>query len=98
QPARVEYSPPDKSGPVMLEIQHGVFAEKIRTWMYGREQASRIPLIIHQAADGDFGPFLREAIGLSIPDFVAYGLYFSVTCQEDVPFIDQAKAERLNAG
>src|SRR5438046_6686411 len=50
QSARVEYSPPDKSSPVMLEIKHGVFAEKIRTWMYGREQASRIPLIIHQAA------------------------------------------------
>src|SRR5438046_4413587 len=45
-PARAEYS--DKSAPV--EIQGGVFAEKIRTWMYGREQASRIPLIIHQAA------------------------------------------------
>jgi pimeloyl-ACP methyl ester carboxylesterase len=98
QPARVEYSLPDKSAPVMLEIQHGVFAEKIRTWMYGREQASRIPLIIHQAAHGDFGPFLREAIGPSIPDFIADGMYLSVTCAEDVPFIDQVEAERLNAG
>src|SRR5438477_1741417 len=97
-PARVNYSPPDKSGSVMLEIQHGVFAEKIRTWMYGREQASRIPLIIHQAARGDFGPFLREAIGPSIPDFIADGMYLSVTCAEDIPFINQAEAERLNAG
>jgi pimeloyl-ACP methyl ester carboxylesterase len=98
EPARVEYSPSDKSGPVMLEVQQGVFAEKIRTWMYGREQASRIPLIIHQAAHGDFGPFLREAIRPSIPDFIADGMYLSVTCAEDVPFIDQAEAARLNAG
>jgi len=97
-PARVNYSPPDKSGSVMLEVQQGVFAEKIRTWMYGREQASRIPLIIHQAAHGDFGPFLREAIAPSIPDFIADGMYLSVTCAEDVAFIDQAEAERLNAG
>ncbi len=82
----------------MLEIQHGVFAEKIRMWMYGREQASRIPLIIHQAAHGDFGPFLREAIAPSIPDFIADGMYLSVTCAEDVPFIDQAEAAHLNAG
>jgi pimeloyl-ACP methyl ester carboxylesterase len=98
EPARVEYLPPDKSGPVVLEVQRGVFAEKIRTWMYGRDQASRIPLIIHQAAHGDFGPFLHEAIGPSIPDFIADGMYLSVTCAEDVPFIDQAEAARLNTG
>ena len=97
EPARVEYSPPDKSGPVMLEVQRGVFAEKIRTWMYGRDQASRIPLVIHQAAHSDFGPFLREAIGPSIPDFIADGTYLSVTCAEDVPFIDQTEAANLNA-
>ena len=34
QPARVEYSPPGKSAPTTVEIQRGVFAEKIRTWMY----------------------------------------------------------------
>jgi pimeloyl-ACP methyl ester carboxylesterase len=96
-PARVEYSPPDKSAAGTVEIQRGVFAEKIRTWMYGRDQASRIPLIIHQAAHGDFAPFLREAIAPSIPDFIADGMYLCVTCAEDVPFIDQEEAARMNA-
>jgi pimeloyl-ACP methyl ester carboxylesterase len=95
--ARVKYSPPDKSAPVMLEVQRDIFAEKIRTWMYGREQASRIPLIIHHAAKGDFAPFLREAIRPSIPDFIADGMYLSVTCAEDVPFINQEEAAKLNA-
>jgi pimeloyl-ACP methyl ester carboxylesterase len=98
QPARVEYSAPDKSAPVILEIQRDIFAEKIRTWMYGREQASRIPLIVHRAAQGDFGSFLREAIGPSIPDFISDGMYLSVTCAEDVPFIIQEEAAKLNAG
>jgi len=98
EPARVEYSPPDKSAPAMLEIQRDIFAEKIRTWMYGRDQASRIPLIIHRAAQADFSPFLREAIGPSIPDFIADGMYLSVTCAEDVPFINQEEAAKLNAG
>lgn len=98
QPARVEYSPPDGSAPVKLEVQRDIFAEKIRMWMYGREQASRIPLIVRHAAQGDFSPFLREAIRPSIPDFIADGMYLSVTCSEDVPFIDQEEAVRLNAG
>jgi pimeloyl-ACP methyl ester carboxylesterase len=97
-PARVEYSPPDKSAAATVEIKPGVFAEKIRTWMYGRDLASRIPLIIHHAAQGDWAPFLREAISPSIPDFIADGMYLSVTCAEDVPFIDQEEAARMNAG
>src|SRR5262249_12355654 len=57
-----------------------------------------IPLIVHHAAQGDFAPFLQQAIAPSIPDFVADGMYLSVTCVEDVPFIDQKEAARLNAG
>jgi pimeloyl-ACP methyl ester carboxylesterase len=96
QPARVEYAPPKKAAPVTVEIQRDVFAEKIRTWMYDRDQAARIPLIIHHAAEGDFAPFLQQAIAPSIPDFVADGMYLSVTCAEDVPFVDQGEAGRLN--
>jgi pimeloyl-ACP methyl ester carboxylesterase len=97
QPAHVEYSPPGKSAPTTVEIQRGVFAEKIRSWMYGRDKAARIPLIVHHAAAGDFTPFLQQAIAPSIPDFVADGMYLSVTCAEDVPFINQEEAAGLNA-
>ena len=66
--------------------------------MYSEDSARRIPLMVHRAASGDFGPFLREAIKPGIPDFIADGMYLSVTCAEDVPFIDQAEAAKLNAG
>jgi pimeloyl-ACP methyl ester carboxylesterase len=98
QPARVEYSPRDKSAPTTVEIQRGVFAEKIRTSMYRRDQAARIPMIIHHAANGDFVPFLQQAVAPSIPDFVADGAYLSVTCAEDVPFINPEEATTLTAG
>jgi pimeloyl-ACP methyl ester carboxylesterase len=98
QPARVEYSPPGKSAPTTVEIQRGVFGEKIRSWMYDRDKAARIPLIVHHAAASDFAPFLQQAIAPSIPDFVADGMYLSVTCAEDVPFINQQEAAQLNAG
>lgn len=95
-PARVQYSPADKSPPVAVEIQRDIFAEKIRTWMYGQDKARRIPLIIHQAALGDFAPFLRDAISPANPDFIADGMYLSVTCAEDVPFIDPKEAAEQN--
>jgi pimeloyl-ACP methyl ester carboxylesterase len=100
EPARVSYTPPDKSGTVTVDIQRDVFAEKIRSRMYSRESASRIPLVIHRAAEGDYGPFLKEAIpdDRSRPDFIADGMYLSVTCAEDVPFIDQEEAVKANAG
>jgi len=97
QPARVEYSPSKSTASTIVEIQRGVFAEKIRTWMYDRDKAARIPLIVHHAAEADFAPFLRQAIAPSIPDFLADGMYLSVTCAEDVPFIDQEEAANLNA-
>ena len=97
QPARVEYSPPGKIAPTTVEIQRDVFAEKIRNCMYGRDKAARIPLIVHHAAEGDFSPFLQQAIAPSIPDFIADGMYLSVTCAEDVPFINQDEAVALNA-
>jgi pimeloyl-ACP methyl ester carboxylesterase len=97
QPARVEYSSGDKAAPTTVEIQRGVFAEKIRTWMCERDKAARIPMIVHHAAGGDFAPFLQQAIGPSIPDFIADGEYLSVTCAEDGPFINQQEAAKLNA-
>src|SRR4029077_9342716 len=94
QPAHVEYSSDGKAAPTTVEIQRGVFAEKIRTWMYGRDKAARIPMIVHHAAGGDFAPFLQQAIGPSIPDFIADGEDLSVTCAEDVPFINQEEAAK----
>jgi pimeloyl-ACP methyl ester carboxylesterase len=76
EPARVEYPLPDKSATVTVEIQRDIFAEKLRFRMYSPDGARRVPLIIHQAARGDFRPFLKEAIPAdrSVPDFIADGM------------------------
>lgn len=95
-PARAEYE--SNSTPrTSVEIQRDIFSEKIRNFLYARDQASRIPLIIHRAANGDFQPFLHDAMGPAVADFIADGMYLCVTCAEDVPFIDQAEAAKMNA-
>ena len=77
EPARIQYSPDNKSASGTVEIQRDIFTEKIRNWMYGADKARKIPFIIHQAARGDFVPFLKEAIAPGIPDFIADGMYLS---------------------
>ncbi len=57
EPARVEYSPPDQSGAVTVEIGRDIFAEKLRSTMYSTAGARQIPLIIHHAARATLGRF-----------------------------------------
>jgi pimeloyl-ACP methyl ester carboxylesterase len=97
-PAQALYkSPKKKSKAVSVEIRRDVFAEQIRYLLYYRHQSNQVPLIVHRAADGDFQPFLRQATGPSLADIIADGAYLCVTCAEDVPFIDQAEAEKMDA-
>jgi pimeloyl-ACP methyl ester carboxylesterase len=99
EPARVAYALPEGGGEVTVEIRADIFAEKLRKHMYSPAGARQVPLVVHQAARGDFSPFLQLMIpkDRSRPDFDADGVYLSVTCAEDTRFIDQEEAARMNA-
>jgi pimeloyl-ACP methyl ester carboxylesterase len=63
-----------------VSMSHGVFVERLRLMLYDLEGASRVPLVIHQAARGDWGPFATFS-----PDGVTSGvsvMYLTVTCSE----------------
>jgi len=52
--------------------------------------------MIHLAAQGDFGPMTRSALEFRV-NLVATGsngMYLSVTCAEDLPFIKPGEGER----
>jgi len=100
EPAHVRYVSKDGKTDEPVEITRDVFAEKIRTQLYAVFSARRVPWLIHTAARGNFAPFLHAIIPAdrNTPEFIADGMYLSVTSAEDVPFIDPAEAEKLNAG
>ena len=87
---------------IEVEIRHDIFAEELRSRLYAPPGARRVPYIIQEAAKGNFEPYLRVAIppdpSLKVSNLIADGMYLSVTCAEDVPFIDPVEAERLNRG
>ncbi|HVG07987.1 MAG TPA: alpha/beta fold hydrolase [Thermoanaerobaculia bacterium] len=68
----------------------GLVAEGIRFLMYGPAAAS-LPLQIHKAAHGDLAPLVQMSIErrLDITEGLDWGMDFSVTCAEDLPFITE---------
>ena len=84
---------------VEVRPNRGLVAEGIRYLLYS-QAARQVPLWIHQAYEGDLAPLVTAALGrrVSIPDGIAVGLFLSVTCAEEVPFIDPAAVPRETAG
>ena len=85
QPARVELT----AGTVS-EFTHGELAEAVRYMLYSPRDARRVPLLLSLAASGDYTPIARASLdhrrGLQRLNM---GMYLSVTCSEDIPFIDE---------
>ncbi|HET7694241.1 MAG TPA: alpha/beta fold hydrolase [Vicinamibacterales bacterium] len=92
-PATVEVAHPDggAAGRVVLTRDHA--AEAIRYMTYVPRSAADVPLVLHRAYTGDHRPladFLirdRRTGGFD-------GLYLSITCAEDVPFLSGDAADR----
>lgn len=99
-PARVELINPLTEKLQNVSLKLGVFAERLRMMLYDRAPASIVPLLIHRAYEGDFKPFILAALpqARGIYQSLSLGMYFSVTCSEDVPFITEDEIKRETAG
>lgn len=85
----------DSSTPARsISLSRGAFAEKVRLMLYAPEVSSVLPLLIHHAFSGEFGPFaeLADEMGQQIARLGGMGMYLSVTCTEDVTQITSAEA------
>jgi pimeloyl-ACP methyl ester carboxylesterase len=95
-PANVKYAQPKSNVEYLLRVTADIFAEFLRSRLYSPASSRIVPLIIHQASLGDFKPFLDAVIpeNNEIRNNDADGLYLSITCAEDVPFIHAASARK----
>lgn len=97
---RATVKSPADGKPVAVTIPRDIFAEQIRFTLYNAFTASATPYAVHRAAAGDFQPFARLGM-LWEPDLrriLAFGMNLSVTCAEDVPFIQPEAVEPAIAG
>jgi len=100
EPVRVLVTNPATGKPVEVRLTRSAAADGLRFALYGPEDANQIPLHIHLAAEGDYRALARGAVQLraQIQRGLALGLLFSVTCAEDLPFIEAATAARETRG
>lgn len=92
-PVTVEIQHPRTHQPVQVQIAWNVVADGVRWALYTPQAGALLPWMVHQAATGDFKPLAQASVNSRINaiDFLTMGLFFSVTCAEDIPFIDPAQ-------
>jgi pimeloyl-ACP methyl ester carboxylesterase/membrane protease YdiL (CAAX protease family) len=88
KPVEVTLSNPTTGQPATLSMTRTVAALTVRLMLYSSEFTSLLPLIIHQAAEGDLKPLAAQnmVVAKSFSDAMSDGMYLSVICSEDVPF------------
>lgn len=99
-PVDVTLIDPGSGGPATLALSRGLFAEGLRYMMYLAGTAALIPTVLHQGARGDLAPAAELALASrrGIVSAMSNGLFLSVTCAEDVPFVDRDEAARAARG
>jgi len=66
-------------------------AGAIRLLAYSANSIAILPLLIHEAANGNFAPLAAQfrMIAANMADALAMGMHNAVMCSEDVPFYDR---------
>lgn len=77
-------SPGGRPVEVVLRKEH--VAEAIRYMTYSSHTAARVPLVLHAAYTGDYSAIAEYLFKERSPGTFD-GLYLSITCAEDVPFV-----------
>lgn len=95
-PVGVELKNAQTGESIPIKLSRDLAGEAIRYMLYQPDAASRLPLQIHSAARGDFAPLARSAIFYrrQIVATGSNGMYLSVTCAEDLPWIKPGEGER----
>ena len=70
----------------------GQFAGAVRLLVYSPNTIALLPLFIHEAGQGNFGPIASQFMltALSMRDALAIGMHNAVMCTEDMPFLDRS--------
>ena len=99
EPVTVGVKHPKTGQPAEVRLAWNVVADGVRWTLYSPGNSARLPLMIHQAAGGDFAPLAQASVNARYGAIqgITMGVFFSVTCAEDIPFIDAAEVPARTA-
>jgi pimeloyl-ACP methyl ester carboxylesterase len=87
----------DSTGSRNVRLPRGPFFETLRMLLLTTTMQRRVPLLIHEAATGNFQPFLEVALAGG-EGTIAEGMYLSVACPEGTVRIAPAEIEAATTG
>ncbi len=95
KPAAVTVPDPLTGEDTAVELTRDSAAGTIRLINYNSEYTALLPWMIHRAAQGDYRPLAAQQLIVNgeLSGALDFGMYYSVICQEDVPFLPQGTAE-----
>ncbi len=91
EPVSVSLLDPVTGRPTVIEMSDMELAGAVRLLAYQPQSIALLPLVIHEAANGNFVPIAAQfqLTVTSLVDALALGMHNSVMCTEDLPFIDR---------
>ena len=97
-PLEVEVATPDGDRRA-LSLTYDHFALVLRGLLHDANAAARIPYLVQSAAGGDFEPFAAASFAYlgSLAKNVAFGMFLSVFCDEQVRQVDRTAAAKAAA-
>jgi len=98
-PVEVQVLDPTNGKMTTISFARDRYTEGLRALLYDASSSSLVPAVVHEAAQGNFGPAAEEELAwkFNIGEH-SRGLHLAVTCSEDVDFIDLPEAERVAKG
>jgi pimeloyl-ACP methyl ester carboxylesterase len=80
-----------RGAPDPVVLSRGRFAEWVRSQLYRPHVAAALPWFLHRAHDGDWSSVVDDMLSdaQDAEQDLSFGLFFSITCSEDVAFLDE---------
>lgn len=89
-PVTVEYQHPETGERKVADFTADHLAGAVRLLLYNPRTVALLPLVISEAADGNFVPLAAQfdMVVSSLAEALNIGMHNAVMCTEDAPFID----------
>lgn len=96
EPVTVALQHPVTAKRELVEFSADHFSAAIRLLLYNPGTVALLPLLISDAADGNFVPLAAQfhMVAESLADSLSIGMHNAVLCTEDAPFIDWSSVDQ----
>jgi len=81
-------------------FDRSAFVQTLGKRLYSTDTASRVPLALHRAFEGDYVPMARAAVRIAEAErrHESFGMFLTVVCSEWLRFVDEAAIRRQGEG